>query len=142
MLEPAKFADKAIRRRDPAKCFLCAPRLQQKDKTRCACWRISARMPYQVLVGSPCYTPAEEQKLLDRINYKSSAKASRIRGQWLYYVHHSASAGHDVLDRVRDQLLRAADLSTDGDAPLGPARCRWRQSRHVRHAPQRLSVEL
>jgi phosphoribosylformylglycinamidine synthase len=63
-------------------------------------------MPYEVLVGGSCYTASEEQKLLNRINEKSHAKVSQIRGQWLYYVH---SSSEGVLDKVKQQLLQAAD---------------------------------
>ncbi len=71
-------------------------------------------MAYQVLTGGSCYTPAEEQKLLDRINQKSTAKANRISGQWLYYIHSTAA---DVLDTVGEQLLQAT-----GPAPTRQGR--------------------
>ena len=63
-------------------------------------------MVYKILVGGSCYTAAEEQKLLGRINEKSHAKVSQIRGQWIYYVHLSSEG---VLDKVKQQLLRAVD---------------------------------
>lgn len=55
-------------------------------------------MTYTILVGESCYTASEQQKLLSRVNQRSHAKVSNIRGHWLYYIH-SASGG--ILEKVK-----------------------------------------
>ncbi|TPX11757.1 uncharacterized protein E0L32_007494 [Thyridium curvatum] len=65
-------------------------------------------MPYETLVGGSCYTVAEENKLLARINEQSPAKVARISGHWRYFVH---TTGGPVPDEVKKQLLYATDAS-------------------------------
>ncbi|KAJ2986414.1 hypothetical protein NUW58_g5042 [Xylaria curta] len=44
-------------------------------------------MPYEVIVGQPCFAAWQSQKLLDGIAKVSQAKVKSITGSWLYYVH-------------------------------------------------------
>ncbi|KAJ8113864.1 hypothetical protein ONZ43_g5049 [Nemania bipapillata] len=44
-------------------------------------------MPYEVLVGQPCFAAWQSQKLLDGIAKVSQAKVKGITGSWLYYIH-------------------------------------------------------
>lgn len=69
-------------------------------------------MTHEVLVGGSCYTAAEAQKLLQRINKQSSLKVQSIRGNWLYYV--DLKQGAAGLDKVQ-QLLQLPH-----DAPAQP----------------------
>ncbi|KAI1114891.1 CobB/CobQ-like glutamine amidotransferase domain-containing protein [Nemania sp. NC0429] len=50
-------------------------------------------MPYEVLLGQPCFAAWQSQKLLDGIAKVSHTKVKSITGSWLYYIH---------LDRPRD----------------------------------------
>jgi phosphoribosylformylglycinamidine synthase len=43
-------------------------------------------MPYEVLVGQPCFAAWQSQKLLDQIAKVSQAKVKSITGSWLYYI--------------------------------------------------------
>ncbi|KAI1823247.1 CobB/CobQ-like glutamine amidotransferase domain-containing protein [Xylaria intraflava] len=49
-------------------------------------------MPYEVLVGQPCFAPWQSQKLLDHIAKVSQAKVKSITGSWLYYIHLNETA--------------------------------------------------
>lgn len=44
-------------------------------------------MPYEVLLGQPCFAAWQSQKLLDGIAKVSHAKVKSITGSWLYYIH-------------------------------------------------------
>ncbi|KAI1122484.1 CobB/CobQ-like glutamine amidotransferase domain-containing protein [Nemania abortiva] len=44
-------------------------------------------MPYEVLVGPPCFAAWQSQKLLDGIAKVSQAKVKNITGSWLYYIY-------------------------------------------------------
>ncbi|KAI3319361.1 CobB/CobQ-like glutamine amidotransferase domain-containing protein [Xylariaceae sp. AK1471] len=44
-------------------------------------------MPYEVLIGQPCFAAWQSQKLLDQIAKVSQAKVKSITGSWLYYIH-------------------------------------------------------
>lgn len=44
-------------------------------------------MPYEVLVGQPCFAAWQSQKLLDGIAKVSHAKVKSITGSWIYYIH-------------------------------------------------------
>ncbi|KAI1432764.1 CobB/CobQ-like glutamine amidotransferase domain-containing protein [Xylaria sp. CBS 124048] len=44
-------------------------------------------MPYEVLVGQPCFAAWQSQKLVDHVSKVSRAKVMSITGSWLYYVH-------------------------------------------------------
>ncbi|KAI1179012.1 CobB/CobQ-like glutamine amidotransferase domain-containing protein [Nemania sp. FL0916] len=44
-------------------------------------------MPYEVLVGQPCFAAWQSQKLLDGIAKVSEAKVRSITGSWIYYIH-------------------------------------------------------
>ncbi|KAI1420277.1 CobB/CobQ-like glutamine amidotransferase domain-containing protein [Xylaria sp. FL1777] len=44
-------------------------------------------MPYEILVGKPCFAAWQSQKLLDGIAKVSQAKVKSITGSWLYYIH-------------------------------------------------------
>ncbi|KAI0456341.1 CobB/CobQ-like glutamine amidotransferase domain-containing protein [Xylaria acuta] len=48
-------------------------------------------MPYEVIVGPPCFAAWQSQKLLDGIAKISQAKVKSITGSWLYYIHLSNS---------------------------------------------------
>lgn len=66
-------------------------------------------MSHETLVGGACYTAAEANKLLDRINKQRNATVQSITGRWLYYVDlKKAGAG---LDKVQ-QLLQITDPAT------------------------------
>ena len=54
-------------------------------------------MPYEVLVGGSCYTASEEQKLLNRINEKSHAKVSQIRGQYRFTDYAENRSANELL---------------------------------------------
>lgn len=69
-------------------------------------------MSHEVLTGLSCFTTAEAQKLLNRINELSEVKAKDITGHWLYYVDFKA-ANKAALEQVQ-QLL---ELDYDGPAP-------------------------
>ncbi|CAK7214252.1 phosphoribosylformylglycinamidine synthase [Sporothrix bragantina] len=62
------------------------------------------------LTGESCYTPAEAQKLTDRINASASSSSSSlaissVRGHWAYHVSlKPGTAPNDVIDRL-EQLL-------------------------------------
>lgn len=60
-------------------------------------------MSHEVLTGLSCFTTAEAQKLLARINDLSEVKVNDISGHWLYYVDFKA-AGKSGRDQV-EQLL-------------------------------------
>ncbi|KAK5636952.1 hypothetical protein RRF57_012664 [Xylaria bambusicola] len=49
-------------------------------------------MPYEILVGQPCFAAWQSQKLLDGIAKVSQAKVKSITGFWLYYIHLSNTA--------------------------------------------------
>jgi len=65
-------------------------------------------MPYQTLTGNSCYTSAEAQKLLERINKQTDAKLQSIQGNWLYYV--DLKKDQVGLDKVQ-QLLQVTNTS-------------------------------
>lgn len=44
-------------------------------------------MPYEVIVGQPCFAAWQSQKLLDGIAKASQAKVKTITGSWVYYIH-------------------------------------------------------
>lgn len=44
-------------------------------------------MPYEILVGQPCFAAWQSQKLLDGVAKVSQAKVKSITGSWLYYIH-------------------------------------------------------
>ncbi|KAI1282657.1 CobB/CobQ-like glutamine amidotransferase domain-containing protein [Xylaria sp. FL0933] len=44
-------------------------------------------MPYEILVGQPCFAAWQSQKLLDGIAKVSQAKVKSITGSWIYYIH-------------------------------------------------------
>lgn len=44
-------------------------------------------MPFEVLLGQPCFAAWQSQKLLDGIAKISHAKVKSIAGSWLYYIH-------------------------------------------------------
>ncbi|KAI1329777.1 CobB/CobQ-like glutamine amidotransferase domain-containing protein [Xylariaceae sp. FL0255] len=44
-------------------------------------------MPYEVLLGQPCYAAWQSQKLLDSIARTSQIKVKNITGSWIYYVN-------------------------------------------------------
>lgn len=67
-------------------------------------------MAHETLVGGSCYTAAEAQKLLDRINKRSDVKVKSIQGNWLYYV--DLKKGQAGLDKVQ-QLLQITDASSE-----------------------------
>lgn len=82
---------------------------------------IITNMSHETLVGGSCYTAAEAQKLLDRINKQSNVQVKSVQGNWLYYVDlKKAQAG---LDKVQ-QLLQINDApsnTTQADANTNTA---------------------
>lgn len=66
-------------------------------------------MPHETIVGGPCYTAAEAQKLLGRINKQSDVKVKAIQGHWLYYV--DLKKGQAGLDKLQ-QLLQVKPSAT------------------------------
>ncbi|KAI1878273.1 hypothetical protein JX265_002643 [Neoarthrinium moseri] len=67
-------------------------------------------MSHEVLTGLSCFTIAEAQKLLARINELSQAKVNDIRGHWLYFVDFKASAAASL-----DQVKQLLELDYAGD---------------------------
>lgn len=72
------------------------------------------KMPHQTLVGGSCYTVAEAQKLLDRINKDSDVKVTSIQGSWLYYV--DLKKDQAGLDKVQQLLQINAAASKTASA--------------------------
>ncbi|KAH7126236.1 CobB/CobQ-like glutamine amidotransferase domain-containing protein [Dactylonectria estremocensis] len=65
---------------------------------------------HQVLVGEPCFTASELQKLVQRINDQSTAKVAQLSGSWQYYVD-LETEDPAVLVKVK-QILQAIDQPT------------------------------
>lgn len=67
-------------------------------------------MPYEVLLGQPCFAAWQSQKLLDGIAKVSHAKVKSITGSWLYYIH---------LDNPRDvgEIRSFLGISDSHEAP-------------------------
>lgn len=61
-------------------------------------------MSHEVLTGLSCFTTAEAQKLLARINELSEVKVRDIRGHWLYFVDFKSTdkAGRDQVEQLLD----------------------------------------
>lgn len=72
-------------------------------------------MAHQVLVGGPCYTVSEAQKLLDCINKQSDAKVTSISGHWLYYIN--LKRENTSLDKIQEllQVDSASSASPEND---------------------------
>ncbi|KAI0414857.1 CobB/CobQ-like glutamine amidotransferase domain-containing protein [Xylaria grammica] len=71
-------------------------------------------MPYEILVGQPCFAAWQSQKLLDGIAKASQAKVKSITGSWLYYIHLS-----DLTDI--GELKSFLGISDLDQAPQGAA---------------------
>lgn len=65
-------------------------------------------MSHDVLTGLSCFTTAEAQKLLARINELSEVKVKNISGHWLYFVDFKTASKSG-----RDQVEQLLDLDYD-----------------------------
>ncbi|KAI0155935.1 CobB/CobQ-like glutamine amidotransferase domain-containing protein [Pestalotiopsis sp. NC0098] len=68
-------------------------------------------MSHEVLTGLSCFTTAEAQKLLARINDLSQVKVNDISGHWLYFVDFKS-----VDKSGRDQVEQLLDLDYTNEA--------------------------
>ncbi|KAK6075777.1 phosphoribosylformylglycinamidine synthase [Seiridium cupressi] len=61
-------------------------------------------MSHEVLTGLSCFTTAESQKLLARINELSEVKVKDVRGHWLYFVDlkKTDKSGREQVDQLLD----------------------------------------
>jgi phosphoribosylformylglycinamidine synthase len=73
-------------------------------------------MSHEVLAGLSCFTTAEAQKLLTRLNELSEVKVQAISGHWIYYVDFKA-ANKAALEQV--QQLLELDYAGSSDAARG-----------------------
>lgn len=68
-------------------------------------------MSHEVLTGLSCFTTAEAQKLLARINELDNVKVRDIHGHWLYFVDFKTANKSG-----RDQLEQLLDLNYESDS--------------------------
>ncbi|KAI1264857.1 CobB/CobQ-like glutamine amidotransferase domain-containing protein [Xylariaceae sp. FL1019] len=73
-------------------------------------------MPYEVLVGQPCYAAWQSQKLLYLINKTSQVKVKSITGSWIYYIHAKKALN---LNDIRLFLGLSSHSSQTSDATAG-----------------------
>ncbi|RDA88531.1 hypothetical protein CP532_6634 [Ophiocordyceps camponoti-leonardi (nom. inval.)] len=72
-------------------------------------------MPYETLVGGSCFTSSAAEELKARANRTSEPQITKVRGQWIYYVHlHKTdktvlSQIEELLHDVDSQPLLAAE---------------------------------
>jgi phosphoribosylformylglycinamidine synthase len=80
-------------------------------------------MPYEVLIGQPCFAPWQSQKLLDHIAKVSQVKVKNITGSWIYYIH--LEKGTDLSEiksflEISDSYQTSQRASKTGDVYITP----------------------
>ncbi|KAH6654247.1 CobB/CobQ-like glutamine amidotransferase domain-containing protein [Truncatella angustata] len=77
-------------------------------------------MSHEVLAGLSCFTTAEAQKLLARINELSQVKVKDIRGHWLYFVDFKTTGkpGRDQVEQLLDLDYTQESSTANGDKSL------------------------
>jgi len=76
------------------------------------------------LVGEPCFTPSEAQKLKDRINDQGLVRVSQVAGRWVYHAHlRPQTSPEDVRVKLERLLpLGANSLAARSNQPHGASR--------------------